>query len=416
MRGNRFAQIVELGVVGIGMLACSGGGDTKTPTTPTIQVPGAPTNVVATAGDASASLAFTAPASTGGAAITAYTATCTSSGGGRTGTATGSPVTVTSLTNGTAYTCGVVATNSAGSSPSSSTVSVTPKTTATGLTSAVGCTLTYTGFNSSPKVNANSTSTWSCSGVVRSLSGNGIPDHSVTGGNFATPVGVQTIAATFTLNPVNTGTATGAGQQPIGYAINSVKLDPGTAGTCTSNATSTAPGGGCVAVAGQDPWRIEALGGAFTFGTDESNAHVQPDGAYHYHGMPEGVITRANKGQAMTLVGWAADGFPIYARFGYTDANSAASAIKVMRGSWQKKPTPDAGRPSVTIFPMGTFQQDYQYVAGSGDLDDCNGRVGVTPEFPNGIYHYYITDTYPYIQRCIKGTRLGGAGGPPPPP
>ena len=52
---------------------------------------------------------------------------------------------------------------------------------------------------------------------------------------------------------------------------------------------------------------------------------------------------------------------------------------------------------------MGTFTQDYEYVAGSGDLDECNGRTGVTPEFPKGIYHYYATDSYPYLQRCVKG-------------
>jgi hypothetical protein len=34
----------------------------------------------------------------------------------------------------------------------------------------------------------------------------------------------------------------------------------------------------------------------------------------------------------------------------------------------------------------------------------------VTPEFPCGIYHYYITDTYPYIQRCVKGSTTGGGG------
>lgn len=302
---------------------------------------------------------------------------------------------------------------STGGSTGGTTGGSTP--TATGLTAGVGCTLSYSGINTSPKVNTTSTYAWSCSGTTRALAGNGIPDHAVTGGNFATPIGKQTIAATFSLNPVNTGTASGAGMQPIGYAINSVKFDPGTAGTCRSDATSTLPGGGCVAVAGQDPWRIEALGGAFTFGTDENNAHVQPDGAYHYHGMPEGVITKANSGQGMILVGWAADGFPIYARFGYSVATNAGSALKLMKGSWQKKATPDAGRPAVSIFPMGTFQQDYEYVAGSGDLDECNGRTGVTPEFPTGIYHYYITESYPYIQRCFKGTRLGGGGGPPPP-
>ena len=135
--------------------------------------------------------------------------------------------------------------------------------------------------------------------------------------------------------------------------------------------------------------RIEALGGAFTFGTDENNAHVQPNGQYHYHGMPEGEIARLGKGTGLTLVAWARDGFPIYARYGYIDANNASSGTRVMRGSWQKKATPDTGRPSTTIFPMGTFTQDYEYVAGSGDLDQCNGRTGVTPEFPNGIYHYY---------------------------
>ena len=36
-------------------------------------------------------------------------------------------------------------------------------------------------------------------------------------------------------------------------------------------------------------------------------------------------------------------------------------------------------------------------------LDECNGRHGVTPEFPKSIYHYYATDSYPYLQRCVKG-------------
>ena len=54
---------------------------------------------------------------------------------------------------------------------------------------------------------------------------------------------------------------------------------------------------------GRDPWLLEALGGAFAFGADENNAHVQPNGQYHYHGIPEGVL--AKKGMAVTLVGFA---------------------------------------------------------------------------------------------------------------
>ena len=37
------------------------------------------------------------------------------------------------------------------------------------------------------------------------------------------------------------------------------------------------------------------------------------------------------------------------------------------------------------------------------DLDEANGRTGVTPEFPNGTYYYVITDSFPVISRCISG-------------
>ena len=90
-------------------------------------VPGAPTIGTATGGNAQASVAFTAPASNGGSAITGYTVT--SSPGNITGTGSSSPITVTGLTIGTAYTFTVIATNINGnSSPSSASNSVTPST------------------------------------------------------------------------------------------------------------------------------------------------------------------------------------------------------------------------------------------------------------------------------------------------
>jgi hypothetical protein len=89
-------------------------------------VPGAPTSPVATAGNTSASVAFTAPADTGfPAGITGYRVT--SSPGGFTGTGLTSPVTVTGLTNGTAYTFTVAAQNVNGYGPeSAASNSVTP--------------------------------------------------------------------------------------------------------------------------------------------------------------------------------------------------------------------------------------------------------------------------------------------------
>ena len=89
-------------------------------------VPGAPTIGTATAGNAQASVAFTAPASNGGSAITSYTVT--SSPGGLTGTGAASPITVAGLANGTAYTFTVTATNSTGTgTPSAASNSITPK-------------------------------------------------------------------------------------------------------------------------------------------------------------------------------------------------------------------------------------------------------------------------------------------------
>jgi len=91
----------------------------------TTTVSGAPTSVTATAGNASASVAFTAPASDGGSPITGYTVT--SSPGNFTATGATSPINVTGLTNGTAYTFTVVATNAVGNSvASSASAAVTP--------------------------------------------------------------------------------------------------------------------------------------------------------------------------------------------------------------------------------------------------------------------------------------------------
>jgi trimeric autotransporter adhesin len=90
-------------------------------------VPGAPSIGTATAGNTQASVSFTAPASDGGSAITGYTVT--SSPGGLTATGTASPLTVTGLTNGTAYTFTVKATNVMGSSAASAVSNaVTPAT------------------------------------------------------------------------------------------------------------------------------------------------------------------------------------------------------------------------------------------------------------------------------------------------
>lgn len=264
-------------------------------------------------------------------------------------------------------------------------------------------------FDSTPNAQASlsdtSISQWTCTENTRLLSANGIPDHQVgtfPNANNPNTISEQSVSVSMTLTPTESGPATvlGGPRGATGYVLNGVKIDASTAGTCNDT------GANCSLAGNVGNWNIEALGQtSFNFGTDENNAHVQPSGAYHYHGMPEGFIEkRGGNSSTMTIIGWAADGFPIYARYGYSDADDAGSDLKMITGSYQLVSSVSNSRPSTDTYPLGTFEQDWEYVPGSGDLDECNGRVGVTPEFPDGIYHYYATDSYPYFQRCIKGS------------
>ncbi len=99
--------------------------------TPAATAPGAPTGVMVSPGDAKLLVTFTAPADNGGSAITGYTVTATpASGTPVTATGTTSPITVTGLTNGTAYTVTVKATNAVGTGAASPGVLGTPKSAA----------------------------------------------------------------------------------------------------------------------------------------------------------------------------------------------------------------------------------------------------------------------------------------------
>ena len=215
-------------------------------------------------------------------------------------------------------------------------------------------------YNDDESVKAYSKYSWTSDETSRILSGNGIPNHEV--GTFPNPhnpntIKEQNVNVAFTLCPSlasEAGVQVGGPAGAIAYAINSVKFDPGTAGRCDDLGT-------CSLAMGQGRWSIEALGhNTFDFGDDMNHAHVQPTGEYHYHGMPELLLDLLEQEKNMTLVGWASDGFPVYARYGYTDANDSTSDMKIIQPSWKLKAKGDAGRPDTLRSLRGVLDPEIQ--------------------------------------------------------
>ena len=226
-------------------------------------------------------------------------------------------------------------------------------------------------------------------GEYRLISADGLPDHET--GRFPSRSNPNRISAQHyelrvPARPQIAARITALRMQSFGFAINGVPFDPGAAEFWNNDRN----------------WQYEAMSGALPLGLDQSNAHVQPSGAYHYHGLPTALLARFAGATTPVLVGWAADGFPIYGPYGYVDANNRNSPLTKLRASWRIKSGTRNGGPGGAY--DGAFVQDYEYSAGLGQLDECNGRSGVTPEFPNGSYHYVLTDSFPFIPRCFRGT------------
>jgi len=195
--------------------------------------------------------------------------------------------------------------------------------------------------------------------------------------------------------------------QVFGITLDGVLIEPGTAETWMGERDSG--------------WNYEALGGAVPLGLDANYAHVQPTGLYHYHGIPTGLMQRlgAKPDGHSPMIGWAADGFPIYALRGYSDPKDPKSAIVELKSSYQLR---EGERPPQPEAPGGRFDgafvQDYEYLKGRGHLDECNGRFCVTPEFPDGTYAYFMTTEWPVVPRAFRGTpvqlkEMGPPGGGP---
>lgn len=231
-------------------------------------------------------------------------------------------------------------------------------------------------------------------GDRRVIESNGIPNHAT--GRFPSrsnpnPINEKSYVFRVPLRPEPAPKPVPTGFAWFGVAVNGVPFEPGTQEYWKDDRSSG--------------WTYEAMGGEHDLGIDQSLAHVQPNGAYHYHGTPRGLIDAlGGEGRSMLLVGWAADGYPVYGTLGHANPRDPRSPLREMRPSYRLK----AGlRPAEPKGPGGrhdgNFTQDFEYVPGLGDLDECNGRFGVTPEFPRGTYHYHVTVAFPFLSRHWKG-------------
>ncbi|MCH2225851.1 MAG: YHYH protein [Crocinitomicaceae bacterium] len=246
--------------------------------------------------------------------------------------------------------------------------------------------------------------------------------------NPNTPSAIESIYR-FPRNPIMAGTVH-QNQPPVGAlgcAINGVKLY-GTGDAKSYNPTSGQNDAGGDGLWNSDAWVTEGATMDATGG-----GHPDGNGNYHYHASPIALYSNPSTTHS-PIIGWAFDGFPIYGPFGYVDSLSSTTGVQRMESSYQLRNISDrttlpGGIASVPVgpvinstFPLGTYWEDYEYVAGSGTLDEYNGRWCVTPEYPAGIFAYFITmdvanePQYPYLigpkyYGVVNPSDIGGAAG-----
>ena len=241
----------------------------------------------------------------------------------------------------------------------------------------------------------------------------------------------------FPLTPAqNTGNPIATTGGNIGVFINGVALFDYRDGVSWNNAQQKLCGGPiqppCM---GDGLWNRDAIV-AERGGFDCAKGHPAM-GNYHHHQNPSAfkldlnvISTVCNLYNAdglyvidsskhAPLIGFAYDGFPIYGAYAYKNLD-ATGGITRMKSSYRLKTsmTSRTNGPAInSTYPLGLFKEDYEYIAPSAGqtdyLDEHNGRICKTPEYPNGSYCYFATvdanwnSAYPYVVGpTFYGTRV----------
>ncbi|SFN92735.1 Putative Ig domain-containing protein, partial [Thioclava dalianensis] len=335
--------------------------------------PSAPTIGSATAGDASASVSFAAPASTGGSAITGYTVT--SSPGGLTGTGTASPITVSGLTNGTAYTFSVTATNSAG----------------TGAASAASNSVTPIGVPSVGAVSATVPYNASATAIPLAITGSSVTSINVVSGPSHGTVQISGITLSYTPATSFNGTDSFTYTATNASGTSSAASVSVTVSAPTITVSPTSPSGAVLGTAYSTSFSASGGTGPYSFATTPASGSLPPGLSLSSAGVLSGTPTQAGS-FTVTLSGTDTSTPP-------TSFTSAAITILVAQGApaiSAISPTTGsaAGGTSVTISGSqlaGVTSVSFGGTAATSFTVESDSQITAIAPAGSGVRHISVT-------------------------
>lgn len=138
---------------------------------------------------------------------------------------------------------------------------------------------------------------------------------------------------------------------------------------------------------------------------DSCFGHSAPGGAYHYHAnincTNAGAATGANDPDKCVLIGYMADGFPVYGFCKDSSGKQMTSCYSLNSGVTTVSVTTAAG----TVSGIGSSSNDYTYdtaafTAGTCNLDKASGAIHPT----TNTYSYFMTTEYPWTPIELFGS------------
>ena len=164
----------------------------------------------------------------------------------------------------------------------------------------------------------------------------------------------------------------------------------------------------------KDVWHVDGAKDADP-NTITCDGYMAENGEYFNYVAPICLYDANDKGIHSPILGYAFDGYPIYGAYAFANEDGSGGIVQMtssyhLRQISSRTTLPDGSQleenfwgPEVSNnYPLGHYIEDYEYVAGSGSLDERNGRFCVTPEYPQGTYAYFVTvdendqPAYPY--------------------